>query len=189
VASNIGENEQLHEPVLLAEVIERLRPGDGGTFVDCTVGLGGHAQAILGASPDTRLIGIDRDREALAFARQRLSLFEDRVQLIHANFEDVATVLAEKGISEVRGVLADLGVSSLQLERSERGFSFASDAPLDMRMDQDNELTAAALVNELAERELADLIFEYGEERGARKIARAIIRQVNSAHQPQTEKD
>ena len=177
MASNIGENEQLHEPVLLAEVIERLRPGDGGTFVDCTVGLGGHAQAILAASPDTRLIGIDRDLEALAFARQRLSLFEDRVQLIHANFEDVATVLAEKGISEVRGVLADLGVSSLQLERSERGFSFASDAPLDMRMDQDSELTAAALVNELAERELADLIFEYGEERGARKIARAIIRQ------------
>ena len=86
MASNIGENEQLHEPVLLAEVIERLRPGDGGTFVDCTVGLGGHAQAILGASPDTRLIGIDRDLEALAFARQRLSLFEDRVQLIHANF-------------------------------------------------------------------------------------------------------
>jgi 16S rRNA (cytosine1402-N4)-methyltransferase len=177
VAANVGEKEELHEPVLLAEVIEWLRPGEGGTFVDCTVGLGGHARAILAASPDTRVIGIDRDPDALALARERLLIFEGRVQLVHANFESIASVLDREGITEVRGVLADLGVSSLQLERSERGFSFASDAPLDMRMDQDSELRAAELVIELAVRELANLIFEYGEERGARKIARAIARQ------------
>ena len=176
MATNIEEKSELHEPVLLAEVIEWLRPGEGGTFVDCTVGLGGHARAILAASPDTRVIGIDRDLEAIALARERLSIFESRVQLVHANFENIAAVLAREGVREARGILADLGVSSLQLERSERGFSFASDAPLDMRMDQDGELTAAVLVNELAERELADLIFEYGEERGARKIARVIVR-------------
>lgn len=167
----------MHEPVLLAEVIEWMRPGEGGTFVDCTVGLGGHARAILAASPDTRVIGIDRDLEALALARERLLIFEGRVQLVHANFESLASVLDRAGITEVRGVLADLGVSSLQFDRSERGFSFASDAPLDMRMDQNSELTAADVVNEREERELADLIFRYGEERGARKIARSIVRQ------------
>lgn len=177
MATNAGEKGELHEPVLLEEVVEWLRPSEGGTFVDCTVGLGGHARAILAASSDTRVIGIDRDLEALALARERLLIFEGRVQLVHANFESIASVLDRQGTTEVRGVLADLGVSSLQLERSERGFSFASDAPLDMRMDQDSGLTAAELVNELAERELADLIFEYGEERGARKIARAIVRQ------------
>jgi 16S rRNA (cytosine1402-N4)-methyltransferase len=177
VSANIGENDELHKPVLLAEVIEWLRPGEGGTFVDCTVGLGGHALAILGASPDTRVIGIDRDREALTLARQRLQSFEDRVQLIQASFEGIASVLESEGIEEVRGVIADLGVSSLQLDRGERGFSFTFDAPLDMRMDQTGELTAAEIVNGLPESELADLIFEYGEERGARKIARAIARQ------------
>lgn len=175
--ANDVEEKELHEPVLLGEVVEWLRPREGGTFVDCTVGLGGHAQAILAASRDTRVIGIDRDLEALALARERLSIFEGRVQLVHSNFESIASVLAREGITEARGILADLGVSSLQLERTERGFSFASDAPLDMRMDQDAGRTAADLVNELAERELADLIFEYGEERGARKIARAILRQ------------
>jgi len=167
----------LHEPVLLEEVIEWLRPGEGGAFVDCTIGLGGHAGAILAASPDTRVIGIDCDLEALALARERLLIFEDRVQLVHANFESISSVLEREGITAVRGILADLGVSSLQLERGERGFSFVSDAPLDMRMDQDSERTAAELVNELSERELADLIFECGEERGARRIARAIVRQ------------
>ncbi|PYT04063.1 MAG: 16S rRNA (cytosine(1402)-N(4))-methyltransferase [Acidobacteria bacterium] len=166
----------MHEPVLLKEVVEWLRPGEGGTFVDCTVGLGGHAQAILTASPGTAVIGIDRDQDALALARKRLSIFENRIQLIQANFDSVASVLDRMGVTEVRGVLADLGVSSLQLDRSERGFSFASDAPLDMRMDQRRGETAADLVNQLSERELADLIFEFGEERGARKIARAIAR-------------
>jgi 16S rRNA (cytosine1402-N4)-methyltransferase len=177
VDTNVGEKQDLHKSVLLAEVIEWLRPVEGGTFVDCTVGLGGHAWGILTASPHARVIGIDRDLDALALARERLSIFEDRVQLVHADFANIAAVLAREGITEARGILADLGVSSLQLERSERGFSFGSDAPLDMRMDQSGGRTAAMLLNELAECELADLIFEYGEERGARKIARAIARQ------------
>lgn len=177
MATNVGQIDELHEPVLLKEVIEWLRAGEGGAFADCTVGLGGHAQGILAASPETRVIGIDRDLEALAPARERLLIFEGRVQLVHANFESIASVLDGEGITEVRGILADLGVSSLQLDRSERGFSFASDASLDMRMDRNSDLTAAELVNDLAEGELADLIFEYGEERGARKIARGITRQ------------
>jgi 16S rRNA (cytosine1402-N4)-methyltransferase len=179
VSGNDRENEELHEPVLLNEVIEWLRPGEAGTFVDCTVGLGGHARAILAASADTRVIGIDRDLDALAIARERLLGFEGRVHLVHASFDSIASILDREGIPEVRGILADLGVSSLQLDRGERGFSFAADAPLDMRMDQADSLTAAELVNELPERELADLIFEYGEERGARKIARAIARERN----------
>jgi 16S rRNA (cytosine1402-N4)-methyltransferase len=176
VATNAGENEQQHEPVLLKEVVEWLRVGEGGTFVDCTVGLGGHAKGMLDASPGTRIFGIDRDEDALALARKRLSIFEHRVQLIHATFDDVGSILNEAGITEVRGVLADLGVSSLQLDRSERGFSFVSDAPLDMRMDQNSGEPAAELVNHLSDSELADLIFEYGEERKARRIARAIVR-------------
>ncbi|MGA9772829.1 MAG: 16S rRNA (cytosine(1402)-N(4))-methyltransferase RsmH [Blastocatellia bacterium] len=168
---------QAHEPVLLNEVIEWLRPDSGGTFVDCTLGMGGHSEAILKVSPDTRVIGIDRDPDALALAVERLSIFENRFQAVHANFENVADVLRERGADKVRGVLADLGVSSLQLDRGERGFSFAQEAPLDMRMDQTGGETAADLVNHLQERELADLIFEYGEERGARRVARAIVRQ------------
>lgn len=170
------ENVQQHEPVLLREVVEWLRADEGGTFVDCTIGLGGHARAVLDASPSARIIGIDRDSEALALARKRLSIFEQRVQLIHANFEDVGSKLVVAGVKHVQGILADLGVSSLQLDQNERGFSFVSDAPLDMRMDQNTGSTAAALVNQLSERELADLIFEYGEDRGARKIARTIVR-------------
>ena len=169
-----------HEPVLLGEVIDWLQPHLGGTFVDCTLGLGGHSEAILNASPDTKVIGIDRDLDALRLAEERLSIFENRFQAAHANFEDVADVLKELGAAKVRGMLADLGVSSLQLDRGERGFSFAEEAPLDMRMDATSGQTAADLVNHLGERELADLIFEYGEERGARRVARAIVRKRES---------
>lgn len=176
VATRVADKDELHEPVLLKEVLEWLRASEGGTFVDCTAGLGGHAKAILAASTSTAVVGIDRDPEALALARERLSIFENRIQLVRANFESIASVLDRLGVTEVRGVLADLGVSSLQLGRSERGFSFAAEAALDMRMDQGSEETAAGLVNQLSERELADLIFEFGEERGARKIARAIVR-------------
>jgi len=175
---NDGESKVVvHQPVMPGEVVEWLRPSGGGTYVDCTVGLGGHTEALLTASTDTRVVGIDRDPEALAHARRRLSIFGDRVRIFQANFEDISKVLEKAGITEARGMLADLGVSSLQLENSERGFSFASDAPLDMRMDPNSEVTAAELVNSLSERELADTIFEYGEERGSRKIARAIVRQ------------
>jgi 16S rRNA (cytosine1402-N4)-methyltransferase len=177
MASEITNDEQAHQPVLLEEVLDWLRPRQGGTFVDCTLGLGGHSEAILSASPETKVIGIDRDTQALALAEKRLSVFENRFQAAHASFDDLAEVLTRSGIAEVSGVLADLGVSSLQLDREERGFSFASEAPLDMRMDQGERDTAADLVNRMEERDLADLIFEYGEERGARKIARAIVRE------------
>ena len=169
--------DDLHEPVLLEEVIRWLQPQQGGLFVDCTVGVGGHARAILGASGQTRIIGIDRDPEALVAARERLSLFEERMKLVHANFEDIATIFEEAGVNQARGILADLGVSSFQLERSERGFSFASDTPLDMRMDQTSGPTAVDLVNQRTEQEIANLIFEYGEERGARKIARRVVQE------------
>jgi 16S rRNA (cytosine1402-N4)-methyltransferase len=177
MASEITNEGRSHEPVLLREVLDWLRPQQGGTFVDCTLGLGGHSEAILNASPETKVIGIDRDLQAIALAEKRLSVFENRFQAAHASFADLAEVLSRSGIAEVRGVLADLGVSSLQLDRGERGFSFASEAPLDMRMDQSAGDTAADLVNRLEERDLADLIFEYGEERGARKIARAVVRE------------
>jgi 16S rRNA (cytosine1402-N4)-methyltransferase len=177
VVTGVNYEDAFHEPVLLEEVIEWLRPEKGGTFVDCTVGLGGHAKAILAASSEPRVLGIDRDSESLALARERLSIFEGRVQFVHANFADIASVLKGAGVAKVNGLLADLGVSSPQLQRSDRGFSFSFDAPLDMRMDQSSGETAADLVNQMEERELADLIFEYGEERGARKIARAIARE------------
>lgn len=166
-----------HEPVLLNEVIDWLQPQQGGLFIDCTLGLGGHGEAILKASPDTRLIGIDRDREAIEIASPRLAVFKDRFRALQANFKDMARVLAGLESEGVRGILADLGVSSLQLDEAERGFSFQSDAPLDMRMDRSESETAADLINGLDEGELANLIFEYGEERGSRRIARMIVRE------------
>jgi 16S rRNA (cytosine1402-N4)-methyltransferase len=175
VPTDDSEIDALHKPVLLREVIDWLRPADGGLFVDCTVGIGGHSREILAGSTETIVIGIDRDPAALELARDRLSIFEGRFRLLHSNFENIDSLLESEGISRVRGILADLGVSSLQLGRSERGFSFLSDAPLDMRMDPGSGQTAADLVNELSESDLADLIFEYGEERGARKIARRIV--------------
>jgi 16S rRNA (cytosine1402-N4)-methyltransferase len=177
MASEITNEGQAHEPVLLREVLDWLRPQQGGTFVDCTLGLGGHSEAILNASPETKVIGIDRDPQALALAQKRLSIFENRFTAVHASFRDLAEALKHSAVAEADGVLADLGVSSLQIDRGERGFSFASEAALDMRMDQSEGETAADLVNQLEERELADLIFEFGEERGARKIARAIVRE------------
>jgi 16S rRNA (cytosine1402-N4)-methyltransferase len=171
------EKAQAHKPVLLTEVIDWLQPARGGTFVDCTLGLGGHAEAILKASDQARVIGLDRDLEALGRAEKRLKMFENRFQAVHADFRDLADVLDRLGVNDVRGVIADLGVSSLQLDTADRGFSFAEDAPLDMRMDRTGGRTAADLVNHLAESELADLIFEYGEERASRRVARAIVRE------------
>ena len=176
MAQEIHGEGQAHEPVLLEEVIHGLRPQTGGTFVDCTVGLGGHAERLLAASSVTRVIGIDRDPEALALAKQRLAGFEQRFRTANANFTEVAAVLAEMDEHDVSGILADLGVSSLQFDKAERGFSFAADAPLDMRMNPADGQTAADLINRLPEAELADLIFEYGEERGARRISRAIVK-------------
>lgn len=181
MASGRKETDQAHEPVLLEEVTRWLRPEAGGTFIDCTLGMGGHAEALLAASPETRVIGIDRDPEAVGRARARLAGFEGRFQAIQANFVDFNAVLDRMGVEKVRGVVADLGVSSMQFDRGERGFSFLVDGPLDMRMEDGTGETAADLVNNLTESELSDLIFEYGEERKARRIARFIAREREKA--------
>jgi 16S rRNA (cytosine1402-N4)-methyltransferase len=162
--------------VLLHETVQHLAPERGGLFVDATLGLGGHSEAILAASPDTRVLGIDRDREALEHARRRLAHFGARCQFVHANFREIGRVVAEAGADAVSGVLADLGVSSLQFDSPERGFSFRHDAPLDMRMNAGGEEeTAAELLARLPEEEIARIIFEYGEERRSRRIARWIV--------------
>jgi 16S rRNA (cytosine1402-N4)-methyltransferase len=162
----------LHAPVLRQESLELLAIAAGGFYVDGTVGMGGHAVEILTRSgPSGRLLGVDRDAEALAVARERLAVFGDRVSLRHADYRQLPELL---GGEAVDGVLLDLGVSSLQLDRPERGFSFQREGPLDMRMDQSQGETAADLVNGLSEQELADLIFRYGEERASRRIARAV---------------
>ena len=164
----------VHQAVLTAEVLTFLAPQRGGLFVDCTVGLGGHARVLLehGAS---RVIGLDRDREALSQAHTALSAWAEHVELHHANYKDVDAVLNTSQISSVDGVLADLGVSSLHLDGEGRGFSFRRDEPLDMRMDQSAGQTAADLIRNTSEQTLADIIFKYGEERQSRRIARAIV--------------
>jgi 16S rRNA (cytosine1402-N4)-methyltransferase len=167
-----------HLPVMVAETLDLLGLGGGGRgglFVDVTLGLGGHAEAILRASPDVRLVGIDRDPRALELAAQRLARFGDRVRFANANFHQLEPALAGLGVERVAGVLADLGVSSMQLDTPERGFSFRFDAPLDMRMGL-AERTAADLVNEASEGELEMMIRDFGEEKQARRIARAIVR-------------
>jgi len=163
-----------HLPVLLAEVLDALQPGRGGTYVDCTVGLGGHAQAMLEAGA-TRVIGLDRDPDALRIAGARLAAFADRAALVHADYRTLRSVLAARGVERVAGVLADLGVSSMQFDAEGRGFSFRRDEPLDMRMDRTQGPTAADLLREADEQALADAIFRYGEERHSRRIARAIV--------------
>ena len=165
---------QVHEPVMVAEVIEQLEPGRGGVFVDCTVGLGGHARALIEAGA-SRLIGLDRDPAAVAAARDALSGFGDRVEVVHADYRRVAAVLDERGVAKVDGVLADLGVSSMQLDAPGRGFSFRQDDPLDMRMDTTAGPTAAEALRDVDERTLADVIYEFGEERHSRRVARAIV--------------
>ena len=161
-------------PVMTAEVLQMLRPERGGLFVDCTVGLGGHARALLEAGA-TRLIGLDRDRDALDLARQTLAPWSDRVELVHADYRSLGDVLDRRQVRLVDGTLADLGVSSLQFDAPGRGFSFQRDEPLDMRMDRSEGDTAADLIARASERELADAIFAYGEERFSRRIARAIV--------------
>jgi 16S rRNA (cytosine1402-N4)-methyltransferase len=163
-----------HIPVMTAEVLQFLRPERGGLFVDCTVGLGGHARAILEAGA-TRLLGLDRDVDALARARETLAPFADRVTLVHADYRQIDDVLTRERIDRADGALADLGVSSLQFDEPGRGFSFQRDEPLDMRMDRSGGDSAADLVARSTERELADAIFQYGEERFSRRIARAIV--------------
>ena len=176
MAAPLGGRGAPHRPVLLRETIQFLAPERGGLFVDCTVGLGGHSEAILESSSETRVIGLDRDAEALRSASQRLARFGQRFRGVHEDFREVGRVLNDLGESEPAGMLADLGVSSLQFDSPTRGFSFRFDAPLDMRMDPDRDGdTAADLLLRLPEEEIAAVIFAYGEERNSRRIAKWIV--------------
>jgi len=168
-----------HVPVLLPRVVELLEPALAdrpAVLVDATLGLGGHAAALLAAHPRLTLVGLDRDPQALALAARRLVAFADRTHLVHAVYDRIADVLGELGLSRVDGVLFDLGVSSLQLDADERGFSYARDADLDMRMDPDRGPTAADVLNTYPAAELARVLREYGEERFAARIASAVVR-------------
>ena len=159
---------------MVAEVLEQLEPSRGGVFVDCTVGLGGHARALLEGGA-THLVALDRDPAAVDAARSALKAFGERVEVVHADYRRLSAVLDERGVGKVDGVLADLGVSSMQLDEPGRGFSFRQDDPLDMRMDTTAGPTAAEALRGVDERTLADLIYEFGEERHSRRIARAIV--------------
>jgi len=164
----------MHTPVLLKESTDILLGNEGRVYVDCTLGLGGHTRRILEENPHAFVIGIDRDEEAIEVAKENLKEFEGRIAIYKADFAYLDEVLEAEGIEKVDGFLFDLGVSMFQL-KSERGFSFQVDAPLDMRMDREQKLTAYKVVNEYPEKELARIIWEYGEERLSRKIARAIV--------------
>ena len=164
-----------HAPVLVAETMTLLEPGRGGLFVDCTVGLGGHSRALLEGGA-TRVLGLDRDPDALQMARRELAAFGDRVELVHADYRDLERVLDGRGIAAIAGALADLGVSSMQLGAEGRGFSFQRDEPLDMRMDRTTGQSAAELLAAVDEEDLANVIFQFGEERYSRRIARAVVR-------------
>jgi 16S rRNA (cytosine1402-N4)-methyltransferase len=165
-----------HIPVMLREVLYWLVREESRIYLDCTVGYSGHAEEILKANdPDSRLIGLDRDAVAIEASRKKLERFGDRVLILHGHFMDLKRHLAVGGISRVDGILFDLGVSSPQLEEPARGFSFQGDGPLDMRMDQSMSVTAADFVNRSPEAQLADAIFQFGEERFSRRIARAIV--------------
>jgi len=190
MAVPLGGRGAPHRPVLLRETIELLAAARGGLFVDCSVGLGGHSDAILQASADAFVFGIDRDNEALAFARERLKRYGPRFRSVHADFRELTRVLATAKIEQARGILADLGASSLQLDSPSRGFSFRHDAPLDMRMDATGgEETAAELLGRLSEVEIARIIFEYGEERHSRRIARRIVERREHGNQVRTTRD
>jgi 16S rRNA (cytosine1402-N4)-methyltransferase len=176
MAAPLGGKGAPHRPVLLAETLQFLAPERGGLFVDCTLGLGGHSEAILESSVETRVIGIDLDGEALDYATKRLARFGNRFRAFHANFKEIGAIVNDAGEQQVRGVLADLGVSSLQFDSDTRGFSFRFDAPLDMRMNPAGETeTAAELLLRQPEEEIARILFEYGEERRSRRIAKWIV--------------
>ncbi len=172
----------LHQPVMLREVLDWLRPGPGKVIADCTLGTGGHAVAILKEiGPSGLLIGVDMDAEVIAVAKKFLSQVNNPFRLFHSNYTELGPILEEAGAEGVDGLLIDLGVSSYQLGRPERGFSFQLEGPLDMRMDQSEGPTAAELLRRLREEELARIFWEYGEERWSRRIARAIKAHLRSA--------
>ncbi len=165
-----------HTTVMRTEVIQALAPRDGAIYVDCTVGAGGHAEGLLEAASGATVLGIDRDPSALAASAERLARFGDRVQLVRGNFADVGKVLESRGIRRVDGLVADLGVSSPQVDDAARGMSFRHAGPLDMRMDPDAPLTALDLVAQCTDDELAEIIYRFGDERRSRRIARSVRR-------------
>ncbi|MFE0691543.1 16S rRNA (cytosine(1402)-N(4))-methyltransferase RsmH [Streptomyces xiamenensis] len=176
-----------HRPVMLQRCLDLLAPAldaPGATVVDCTLGLGGHSEALLGAFPQVRLIGLDRDTRALELAGARLAPYGDRATLVHAVYDELPAVLARLGTPRVAGVLFDLGVSSMQLDEADRGFAYSQDAPLDMRMDQTTGLSAAEVLNTYPPGELVRILRAYGEEKFARKIVEAVV--AERAKQPLT---
>ncbi len=179
--ANRGMAADRHIPVMRDRVIELLRPAladrAGAVHVDATLGMGGHAEAVLEAFPQARVVGIDRDEEALDLAATRLAAHADRLTLVHAVYDELPEVLASRGLRSVDAVLFDLGVSSLQLDEEDRGFAYRVDAPLDMRMDQSGGVTAADVVNTYEPASLERVLRDYGEERFARRIASAIVRE------------
>jgi 16S rRNA (cytosine1402-N4)-methyltransferase len=175
-----GHDAPRHVPVMLERCVELLAPAisrPGAIVIDATLGLGGHSQAMLEAFPELHLIGIDRDTNALELSRQRLNSFADRIDLVHAVYDEIPEVLDSLDIESVDGVLFDLGVSSMQLDVADRGFSYSVDAPLDMRMNPEDSLTAAEIVNTYSGAELSKIFSKYGEERFASKIASAIVKE------------
>jgi len=170
------EKTSPHFPVMLPEVLEYLKPGTGEVYVDCTLGAGGYTRAILDAVPDCKVIGFDRDETAHAMASEWSAKYGDRLVLVKSSFSNLQEELSARSIEKVDAVILDLGVSSMQFDQGERGFSFRFDAPLDMRMDRSRGETAADLVNKMDEKELANIIYLYGEERHSRRIASAIVR-------------
>jgi 16S rRNA (cytosine1402-N4)-methyltransferase len=174
MTDNVPDN--IHLTVLKRETVEVLDIRDAGIYVDATLGLGGHAEALLQTNETIRLVGIDQDEAALKLAKKRLERFGSRVTLVNSNFSELRSILEDLEIEQVAGIVADLGVSSLQIDSEERGFSFRFDAPLDMRMNPAaNTPTAAELLDQLSETEIADIIYRYGEERSSRRIARRIV--------------
>jgi 16S rRNA (cytosine1402-N4)-methyltransferase len=174
----IMTDDQIHTPVLLERCIELLGPAlqePGAVFVDATLGMGGHSAGILERFPDVTLVGLDRDPDALAIAGGRLARFGDRVHLVHTVYDGLRDALDDLGIGEIQGALFDLGVSSLQLDRVERGFSYSKDAPLDMRMDGTSDLTAAVILAEYSEADLRRIFRDYGEEKLAARYAQKIV--------------
>ena len=185
-----SEPSSIHTSVLLAETLEFLQPENGGLYVDATLGMGGHSEALLESSSRVKVIGIDQDTEAIAIAEKRLDKFGERFKAIHSNFSQIGKIIEREKIEKIDGILADLGVSSLQLDSEERGFSFRFDAPLDMRMNADSSgETVAELIENVSEFELARIIYEYGEERFSRRIARRIIEKRENGESPKTTKE
>jgi 16S rRNA (cytosine1402-N4)-methyltransferase len=176
--NSVKEIDELHVPVMLERTIEILGEalnGESAVLVDCTLGLGGHSEAFLERFPNLTVIGIDRDENALKLSAERLAKFGDRAKFAHATYDEILDVIAELGFKSVQGILLDLGVSSMQLDEADRGFAYSFDAPLDMRMDSTESLTAADILNEYSELELARIFKEFGEERYAKPIAAAIV--------------